>query len=265
MKKFMNVIAIVGLLGAISAPAFSQDATPLFDDMAEKNYGEKGSLERYETCLLAIKTYDYGVKELGLAKADSKQAVRADKALPFVTLGLETKTQTPLLFNRSLAKVKSEFAVFKAADSKAQKNLFKIAKGPNKTCAKPYDDRKLEGYGRLDKTSDYLADVGSEEALLCASVAVKGLSMDRASFMTGFVQYLSWEKTYQNALRREGHPDDQIIEALKIKEVEKKVQDIDESRALELYETCPTKFKKAKFQADLKKDEPAAVPVVDWN
>jgi len=265
MKYLTRVLTSLSVCFALSGLAQAQSATPIFDKMANKDFGERGSLDRSKTCLLALKVYDDGVKELGLDKSDSKQAVRADKALPFVTYGLKTKTQTSLLFDRAVADVVNEFAVFKAADAKAQKKFFRIAKLANKKCAKPYDNRKLEGYGSLTRSAEYLNTVGSDEAKGCMGVAVSGLSGDRMAVANGVLQFMVWGDVYKNALRAEGHPEDELIETMGVKEAQAHVKTLDGAVALDLYETCPAKFKKAKFQAGLKQDEPAEIPVIDWN
>ncbi len=264
--KNLVLTAVVSAACLMSpAIASAQNATPLFDKMAASEYGEKASLERYQICLLALKTYDYGVKSLDMGKADSKQAVRADKALPFITHALGEKTQTTLLFNRAVADVKSEFSFFKAADPKAQKTLFKTAKGPNKTCGKPYDTRKLEGYGGLTKAAEFLTDMSSEDAQNCMGVSVSGIGADRTALMQGVIQFMTWQDVYKNALRTEGHPDDELIEPVGMKVSKERLTEMDSAKALELYESCPARMKKAKFQADLKKSEPAVIPEIDWN
>lgn len=260
----ISALAVASLL-CLPASAVAQVSTPMFDKISEGNYGEKGSLERNKICVLALKTYDYGVKSLGLGDADSKQAVRADKALPFTLIGLETKTQTPLLFDRAIADVKTEFSAFKSADAKVQKSLFKKAKGPNKKCAKPYDDRKLEGYGSLTRSADFLEGVSSDDAKACMGIAVSSMPVDRMAIATSVLQYMVWGEVYKNSLRAEGHPEDEIIEVMGVKEAQEHAGTLNPDTALELYESCPARFKKARFQAGLKKDEPAAVPEVDWN
>ena len=265
MRLVITTALATALLSVSAMTASAQNATPMYDKMSAKEYGEKFSLEQRKLCLLAIKTYDYGVKELGLDKPDSKRAVRADKALPFVAIELESKTQTKLLFDRAVADVKSEFAVFKAADKKAQKSYFSAAKNPNKTCAKPYDDRKLEGYGSASLAAEFLPPVSSEHALICSNIAISALRADRSAFTTSFLQYVTWSEAYELALRREGYPEDELIETLSIDDIEEKVAELDDSKSLDLYDTCPAQYKKAKFQADLQKNEPAEVPVIDWN
>lgn len=265
MKQLFTTALATAVYVTASAAASAQTATPMYDAMSAKEYGEKRGLENRKLCLLALKTYDYGVKELGMGKADSKQAVRADNALPFTIINLESNTQTKVLFDRAVADVTSEFAVFKTADEKTQKRLFRAAKGPNKSCAKLYDNSELKGYGTVTKAADYITGMSSEDALICASVAVSGFSSDRASFLTGFMQFLTWDEVHKQALRREGHPSDELVESLKISDVEDKMKDVDETKALALFETCPAKYKKAKFQADLKKGEDAVVPVINWD
>jgi len=267
MAKFSLkvVLASVVCLSA-SQTAVAQSATPIYDQMSTGEYGVKFSLEQRKLCLLALKTVDYGVKELGLDKADSKKAVRAEKGLPFTAIELEKKTQTKVLFDRAVAEVKSEFLVFKNADEKTQKKLFSAAKKPNKTCAKPYVNRKLEGYGRGSAAADYISPMSSEEALLCMSVASNTLGgSDRTAVVNGILSLIAWEEVYRRAVRREGLPDDQLVEMVEYKEMKAKASEVGEARALAAYDTCPAKYKKAKFQADLKKDEPTEVPSIDWN
>jgi len=259
-----KVIALASFLAVLPTLAFAQVSTPLYNQMAEREFGEKVTVERGKLCLLAVKTYDYGVKELGLADADSKQARRADKALPFSTISLKDFTQTDLMFDHAVSDVVDEFSVFKAADSKTQKKFMKAAKGANKTCAKQFEDKKLEGYGRIADASEYLTDISSEDALGCMSVTLSGITADRSTLTTGFQQYLVWGEVREAALRREGYPEDQLIERMKIDDVKNALQDISESKALSLYDMCAVRYKKAHFQANLKKDEPAEVPVIDW-
>jgi len=263
----MNVyksIALAACFALLPALAFAQESTPLYAKMAEREFGDSFSLERSKICTLALKTYDYGVKELDLAKSDSKQARRADNALPFMQISLRDATQTDLLFNRAVDEITTEFSVFKSADYKTQKELMKVAKGVNKNCAKPYDDKKLEGYGSLTDAADYLTDFNSGDALGCMGVTLNSLSADRSAFNSGFQQYLVWDTVYEAALRREGYPEDQLIEGIEIQEVKDSMKDLGEAKALSLFDTCPARYKKAHFQASLKKDEPAEVPVIDW-
>jgi len=265
MKRILTTAMATALVAASSVAASAQVATPIYDKMAEKDYGERFSLEQRKLCVLALQTYDYGVKELGLDKADSKKAVRAEKALPFVTIGLKTETQTQLLFDRAVAEIKPEFAAFKNADAKTQKKLFSAAKNPNKTCAKPFDNTKLEGYRRSSLAANYVAPMSSEDALVCMSVALNSPKTDRSSILNGFLEYITWEEVYKQSVRREGLSDDQLVEEIEIKDARAKASEVDEARALTAYETCPAAYKKAKFQADLKKDEPAEVPVINWD
>jgi len=266
MKRYLTTAMAAALVAVSSVAATAQVATPLFDKMAEKDYGERFSVEQRKLCLLALKTYDYGVKELGLDKADSKKAVRAEKALPFVTIGLKTKTQTQRLFDQAVAEVKPEFAAFKAADKKTQKKFFSAAKNPNKTCAKPFDNTKLEGYGRATSAADYISPMSSESAVLCMSVSANTLgSGDRVGLVNGLLSMMAWEEVYRRAVRREGLSEDQLVEKVDFEEMKAKASEVDEAKALAAYETCPAAYKKAKFQADLKKDEPAVVPVINWD
>ena len=264
MRILKSVVFLLGC-AAIPTSVLAQDATPLFAKMEARDLGDKLSVDRKKLCALAVKTYDYGVKELGLDDADSKQAVRADKALPFTLIALKELTQTDLLFNRAVAEITPEFSVFKSSDAKAQKKLFKTAKGVNKACAKPYENSKLEGYGTLTNAADYITGVNSEDARGCMAVSVSGLGGTRASVGAGVIQYMTWRKVYHTSLRSEGYPSDQLIEKLNIIEVKDSVKEIEEQKALELYDMCPARYKKARFQAGLKKDELAEVPAVNWD
>lgn len=264
MKKFSITALTVGVYISSAVVAAAQSSIPIYDAMGASEKGEKYSEERTKLCLLAVKTYDYGVKELGLDSADSKKALRAEKALPFVTLDLESKTQTGLLFDRAVADVTAEFSIFKAADKKAQKKFFSAAKGVNKSCSKRYQNSELDKYGRLTDAANFVPPMSSEDALICANVTWSGLKADRSTFRTGFVQYMTWHDVYEDSVRREGHPADELVEKLTVDDMEARAKEVDSAKSIAMFETCPAIYKKARFQADLKKDEPAVVPVINW-
>lgn len=257
-------LAIAALLLSAS-PALAQSSTPIYDMMAAKEKGERFSLDQRKLCLLAIKTYDYGVKELDFDKPDSKKAVRADKALPFTAIDLKQKTQTKLLFDRAVSEVTSEFSVFKNSDRKTQKKLFSAAKGMNKTCGRSYQNADLSKYGTLSNSvSKFIGPMSSDDALICMNVALSGAKTDRSALAAGLIEMFVWQEVYEDSMRREGHPDDQIIERVKIDDLEERVKAMDSDKTLAMFDTCKDSYKKARYQADLAEDTPVEVPEIAW-
>lgn len=250
----------VGWGAGIQAQTPAQVQTPIFDAIeisGDVTEGKNKDLEYEKRCLLALKVYDYGAQTLGLTSTDSTKAVRAQKVLPIAAAHMYLDAQTQSRFDDAVNDVKSEFAHFKAADGKEQKNLFKLAKKINKPCSKYRQNVKLEKIGRSRRLADIIPRMSSEKAKKCHAVIISRIpTMTSAEErLRGVISVLDWDEVYKKEKRREGFPDNEGIEMLSIDKQREYAKDINESEALQLYETCPAMHKKAQFRLSLQKEE----------
>ena len=269
LKVRLLATETVAIMAVLAVPVHAQtSATPIFDaiEAYDKANKPKG-YEKNTQCLLALKTYDYATDELGMDKPDSKKAVRAKKVVPVMEAYLYESAQTKTNFDRAVTSIKAEYAQFKSADKKEQKRLFGIAKSANKRCSKRQQNTKLEAIGRMRKVAELIPAMSSEKARNCMAIALNPSSISNRDALFSFIQGVTWEKVYQKELRREGHPDDEIIESIDYLEEKERVKEIDSGTALSLYEECPKMYAKAEFTQKLEKTDESGerVSLVNWD
>ncbi|MGJ8564638.1 MAG: hypothetical protein ACSHXY_13935 [Alphaproteobacteria bacterium] len=264
-QRLLTASLAVIALGVFAAPAASaQGATPLFDALAT-NAETKLDIDRVQQCLLGAKTMQHA-STIDMVKSDSKKAVRATKAAPILEALLRERAQTESHYMTRLAAVKAEYDVFKAGDKDTQKNLFKIAKDTNKACGKSTERMKLKSMGRFRKIGELVPEMSSKTAQLCMAVSSNKLD-STSGILSSLMQSLVWSEVYKKEKRREGFPDDEIIEMPKIKESKAALKEADKDLAMTLFETCGEQYDKASFEYKLTEpdEEPEFVSAIDWD
>lgn len=260
---FLTATTLVAAFGA-TVTASAEEATPIFNAL-EVNEETILDLDRVQQCLLGAKTVQHA-STIDMIKPDSKKAVRAVKSAPKLELLLRERTQTDSNFQAHVGAVKAEYDIFKAAGKDEKKRLFKIAKDTNKACGKKVERLTLKGMGRYRKMALLVPEMSSETAKICMAVS-SNKADSTAGFLASLLQSVLWSEVYKKEKRREGMPDDEIIEAPKLKDAKAALKEIDKDRAMSLFKTCGDQYDTASFEYKLTEpdEEPDFVSSVEWD
>ncbi len=273
---FTFLVSCLGLIIAMQPfQARAQDnpisKTPLYNALENYSGAVKNTVKREERqkfCLLGMKTYDYAANHLGTVKPDSAKAIRARKTAPILQAYLYENMQTKANYDQAIQEVKTEFSYFKNANKKEQKRLVRIAKKKNKICGKRIENIKISSIGKYRKIAELIPQMSSKTAELCYAVTLQSSSAATIGELLNVgEQMVTWKRVYVKEKRREGVSDNELVEPFNSDDAKKALEDIDKQTALRLYDECPAKYKKAKFEQKLEKVDENAKPVswVDWN
>ncbi len=249
----MNYLKTTIFVGcALMLPVSAIAQTPIFDAI-EARTAEKISKEKTQQCLLSSRVIDYAANNTDLIDTDNKRAVRAADAAPKLEISYRSNMQTDMLFNKGMNEVKAEYDHFKSADEKEQKRLFKVAKGINKECWKKFDSAQLHRMGRTDRIAKLIPPMSSEKADLCGAAAIKSMT-DYRDFTATLERAVVWNTVEIAAIRREGHPPDQLVDLNADEDKPSAFDTLKEmgaDRALELRKDCEKKYDEAIFKAKI--------------
>ncbi len=270
MRKVFKtaILATVGVAAAASASA----EMPLFSALSTMQDKRGFDAERAQQCLLGAKVVETGA-DLGFIKTDSAKYLRAVDVVPKLELVLRDRTQTDTIFQAHIDDIKTEFVMFKTADKKKQKRLFKLAKDSNKKCGKPMARTKVKNIGITTAKAAMITDVDAKTARLCYAIASEKAGTNLASLIDALLQSSTWNKVYIQATHREGAPQDVLVENLKIADEKAALKTTDKNIVLGLYESCGDKYERASFEYKLNQpaapaageEEPTYVSSVDWD
>ncbi len=264
MKDLLKLALVSAICMGSSAIVDAQTSTPLYDALAATE-DTKLTDERVQQCLLAQRTIIRSI-DLGLIDDDSNKAVRAISTAPKIEAALRERMQTEVRFDKVMGEVKAEYDVFKTADKKTQKNLYKIAKSQNKSCGRPYERMKLASLGRTSGVAKLMQPVTPETAKSCYAIATQNTG-SFADMLDSLLQGVVWNRAYQMAKHRQGHPQTEKVEPLKRDEAQKSLKAMDKTRAMSLFKDCKQKYEEAAFEYKLNQPEeaPEFVSSVNWD
>lgn len=265
----------VGLVSAacLSVSQLAMAQTPLFEAMEVMDQSKRGfDLERSQQCLLGAKVVE-AASEFGLIEAGSTKHERAVTTGPKLERILKNRTQTQVIFDQKIGEIKSEYNIFKTAEKKERKRLYKIARGTNKVCGRPLARLNSTTISRTNERAALIKGVDSNTARLCYAVAGQGSNTSLLDILSSVVQRSTWSSVYMQAKRREGVPSTELIEPLKIDDEKTRLKEVGTDRALQLFEDCDKKYKRAEFEYKLTapeapkagEEKPPLESIVDWN
>ena len=269
MRSFLKAWIVTSASVAAASSAAAQ--TPLFDALPTLDESRGFDADRAQLCLLGAKVVEKAA-DYDLIKPDSTKYLRAVEAGPKLELILQDRTQTDVIFQNRIDAVKSEYALFQAADKKERKRLFKLAKDSNKRCGKPMQRTKVKNIGLTNEKAALITGVNADTARLCYAIASEKAGTSLAGLIDSLIQASTWNKVYIQARHREGAPQDELIENLKIADEKVALKSADKDVVLGLYETCGEKYERATFEHKLNQpaasedgEMPEPVSLVDWD
>lgn len=270
MRKIFKTAILT--TAAVAAATSASAEMPLFSALSTMGDARGFDADRAQQCLLGAKVVESGA-EFGLIKTDSAKYLRAVSVVPKLELVLQERTQTDTIFRSRIDGIKAEYAMFKAADKKKRKRLFKLAKDSNKKCGKPMERTKVENIGMTSGRAALITGVDAKTARLCYAIASEKAGTSIVTLIDSLIQASTWNKVYIQASHREGAPQDELIENLKIVNEKKALKEADKDVVLGLYESCGEKYERATFEYKLNQpaapipgeDTPEFVSIVDWD